>query len=77
MSPHPYYDHPHPEALPGEVFVSNISPALGKTEELQRLEADAFFSGERPTLQGRSREIGYPVFETADEAVYGHFRAFE
>lgn len=43
-------------------------PRWGKTEDLQRLEADAFFNGERPRYKAESEKYGYKVFETPDEA---------
>jgi 2-phosphoglycerate kinase len=43
-------------------------PRWGKTEELQRLEAKAFFYGERPHYKEESEKHGYLVFETPDEA---------
>lgn len=43
-------------------------PRWGATEELQKLEADAFFNGERPHYKDDAEQYGYPVFETPDEA---------
>lgn len=43
-------------------------PRWGATEELQKLEADAFFNGERPHYKDDAERYGYPVFETPDEA---------
>jgi len=43
-------------------------PRWGVSEELQKLEANAFFYGERPHYIEESQKYGYPVFETADEA---------
>ncbi len=43
-------------------------PRWGATERLQKLEADAFFKGERPHYKDDAKKFGYPVFETADEA---------
>lgn len=43
-------------------------PRWGATEELQKLEADAFFNGERPHYKDGAEKYGYPVFETPDEA---------
>ncbi len=52
-----------------EVLDRNIKdPRWGETEELQRLEADAFFNGERPQYQSEAKKYNYPVFETGDEA---------
>ena len=44
------------------------NPRWGKTEELQKLEADAFFNGERPHYKEESEKYGYKVFETPDDA---------
>lgn len=43
-------------------------PRWGATEELQKLEADAFFNGERPHYKDDAEKYEYPVFETPDEA---------
>jgi len=43
-------------------------PRWGATEELQKLEVDAFFNGERPHYKDDAERYGYPVFETPDEA---------
>lgn len=43
-------------------------PRWGETEELQKLEADAFFNGERPYYKKEAEKYGYPAFETPDEA---------
>lgn len=43
-------------------------PRWGETEELQKLEADAFFNGERPYYKKESEKYGYKVFETPEEA---------
>lgn len=43
-------------------------PRWGATEELQKLEANAFFNGERPHYKEDAEKYGYPVFETPDEA---------
>ncbi len=43
-------------------------PRWGTTEELQKLEADAFFNGERLHYKNEAEKYGYPVFETPDEA---------
>jgi len=43
-------------------------PRWGETEELQKLEADVFFNGERPRYKSEGEKYGYKVFETADEA---------
>ncbi|TSC54922.1 MAG: Uncharacterized protein LiPW30_388 [Parcubacteria group bacterium LiPW_30] len=43
-------------------------PRWGASEELQKLESDAFFNGERPRYKEESNKYGYPVFETPDEA---------
>ena len=52
-----------------EVFKRNMQePRWGKTKELQRLEADAFFYGERPHYKNEAKKYGYQVFETPDDA---------
>lgn len=52
-----------------ETFERNKKePRWGATEELQKLEADAFFNGERPHYKDDAEKFGYPVFETPDEA---------
>lgn len=43
-------------------------PRWGETEELQRLEAEAFFNGERPYYQAEAEKYGYSIFTAADEA---------
>lgn len=43
-------------------------PRWGETEELQKLEAEAFFYGERPRYQAEAAKYGYPVFTSVDEA---------
>ncbi len=43
-------------------------PRWGETEELQKLEAGAFFYGERPRYQAEAAKCGYPVFTSAEEA---------
>ncbi|MBN2197829.1 hypothetical protein JW698_01365 [Candidatus Wolfebacteria bacterium] len=43
-------------------------PRWGKTEELQKLEAEAFFYGERPQYRGEAERYGYLVFENINEA---------
>lgn len=43
-------------------------PRWGETEELQKLEAKAFFNGERPRYKEGAEKYGYQVFETPDEA---------
>lgn len=53
----------------GEVLERNKKkPRWGKTEDLQKMEADAFFNGERPRYKAESEKYGYEVFETSDEA---------
>lgn len=42
-------------------------PRWGNTEELQKLEADAFFCGERPRYKEEAEKYGYKVFETPDD----------
>lgn len=52
-----------------ETFERNKKePRWGATEELQKLEADAFFNGERPHYKDDAEKFGYPVFQTPDEA---------
>jgi len=41
----------------------------GGTEELQKLGAESFFYGKRPRYKAEAEKYGYPVFETADEAL--------
>lgn len=45
------------------------NPRWGNTEELWKLEADAFFNGERPRYKREAEKYGYEVFESADEAM--------
>ena len=52
-------------------------PRWGKTEELQKLEAKAFFYGERPRYKNEAEKYGYLVFETADEAIKQSLKLFE
>ena len=52
-----------------ETFERNKKePRWGATEELQKLEANAFFNGERLHYKDDAEKFGYPVFETPDEA---------
>lgn len=52
-----------------EVFERNKKePRWGKTEELQKFKAEAFFYGERPRYKTEAEKYGYLIFETADEA---------
>lgn len=44
------------------------NPRWGKTEELQRIEAESFWYIERPRYAEEAEKYGYKVFETADEA---------
>jgi hypothetical protein len=44
-------------------------PRWGATEELQKLEAEHFFSAERPAYEKEALAYGYLVFKTADEAM--------
>jgi hypothetical protein len=60
-------------AIIGRTFEETLErnskdPRWGSTEELQRLEADSFFNGERPRYKEEAERYGYPVFETSDEA---------
>lgn len=43
-------------------------PRWGTTEELQRLEADAFFNIERPRYAVEAEKHGYPSFSSPEEA---------
>ena len=43
-------------------------PRWGKTEELQRLEAKAFFEGERIRYKEEAEKYGYKVFEDVETA---------
>ncbi len=47
---------------------NNKDPRWGKTEELQKLEADSFFNCERPRYKEDAEKYGYKVFNTPDEA---------
>lgn len=52
-----------------EILVRNkAEPRWGQTEELQKLEADAFFNGERPKYKAEAEKYEYKVFETVNEA---------
>ncbi len=52
-----------------ETLRRNIAdPRWGETVELQKLEAEAFFYGERPRYQADAAKYGYPFFTSADEA---------
>lgn len=52
-----------------EVFERNKKdPRWGETEELQKLEADAFFNGERTHYKREAEKYNYPIFETAKTA---------
>lgn len=52
-----------------EVFERNKKdPRWGKTEDLQRLEAEEFFNVQRPRYKAEAEEHGLSVFETPDEA---------
>ena len=44
------------------------NPRWGETEALQRIEADAFFNGERYRYQSEAVKYSYPVFESGDDA---------
>lgn len=44
------------------------SPRWGHTEELQRLEVEAFYYGERPRYKAEGEKFGYRVCDTATEA---------
>ncbi|KKT42263.1 hypothetical protein A2W54_02915 [Candidatus Giovannonibacteria bacterium RIFCSPHIGHO2_02_43_13] len=52
-----------------ETFERNKKdPRWGKTEELQKLEAEAFFYGERPHYKEEAEKYGYPVFDDVENA---------
>src|SRR3989344_967616 len=52
-----------------EVFERNKKdPRWGKTEELQKLEAEAFFYGERPHYKEEAEKHCYPVFDYVENA---------
>ena len=44
------------------------SPRWGNTEELQHIEAEAFFYGERPRYMEEGEKYGYKICDTATEA---------
>ncbi|HEU5114410.1 MAG TPA: hypothetical protein VFT82_01430 [Candidatus Paceibacterota bacterium] len=53
-----------------EILKRNMeNPRWGNTKHLQELEADSFFTIERPQYQSEAKKYGYPVFETADAAL--------
>lgn len=64
--------------VPGIVLIGKLEediferckedPRWGKTEELWKLEADAFFKGERPRYRQEGEKYGYKVFESAEDA---------
>lgn len=45
-----------------------VDPRWGETEELQRLEADAFFNIERPLYAVEAKKYGYSTFNGAEDA---------
>lgn len=45
------------------------NPRWGNTIELQTLEAKSFFAIERPFYESEAKKCGYPIFETAGEAL--------
>ncbi len=52
-----------------ETFERNKKePRWGAAEELQKLEADAFYNGERPHYKDDAEKFGYPVFDAPDDA---------
>lgn len=66
-----YFDFPG-VALIGKSFEETFEknrkgPRWGKTEELQKLEAEAFFYGERVHYKSEAEKYGYPVFKSADK----------
>lgn len=58
--------------LIGDTFENIFSrnkndPRWGETEELQKLEAEAFFNDERPRYKAEAEKYGYAVFEDGDK----------
>ncbi len=52
-----------------EIFERNTrAPRWGNTEELQRIEAEAFFNCERPNYQREAEKYGYKTFTDNTEA---------
>lgn len=52
-----------------QIFERNKKvPRWGSTEELQRLEAETFFNGERPNYKREAEKYRFKTFEKADEA---------
>lgn len=52
-----------------ETFKRNKeSPRWGETEELQKMESEWFFYGERPRYKEEGEKHGYPVFEKVEDA---------
>ena len=43
-------------------------PRWGKTEELQRMEAEGFYDCERPRYKAEAEKYGYPIFSDVKEA---------
>lgn len=46
------------------------SPRWGNTEELQHMEAEAFFYGERPRYLEEGEKYGYKICDMATEAFH-------
>lgn len=70
-----HHDFPHMKGivLLGPSFEKTLernkqSPRWGNTEELQHMEAEAFFYGERPRYLEEGEKYGYKICETAGEA---------
>lgn len=60
--------------LLGDTFENIFSrnkndPRWGETEELQKLEAEAFFYDERPRYKTEAEKYGYGIFESGDEVI--------
>lgn len=52
-----------------DIFERNKKePRWGKTEELQRMEAEGFWNCERPRYKAEAEKYGYPVFSDVKEA---------
>ncbi len=52
-----------------DIFERNKkAPRWGNTEELQRMEAEAFFNCEHPYYKTEGLKYGFKVFETSDKA---------
>ena len=52
-----------------DIFERNKKePRWGKTEELQRMEAEGFYDCERPRYKAEAEKYGYPIFSDVKEA---------